>query len=184
MIREEFKQKLERRHTKLVLIWLAFFLFDFYYVGVAHYLAANDPVVIAPGFASKLRTALWLFAAANIWTLYGFWKKRIFTREAFLAPPGTAKILPALRDHASPVEQKAAAAVSSYFFAEVGTFAFAVSIALLGFVLAFLGRFMTDQYLLTLLSLAILAYEFPAKSFLRALVGEIEIRAELTGNES
>ncbi len=184
MIREQFKQKLERRHTRLVLIWLAFFLFDFYYVWAVHYLVTSDPVNVAPGFADTMRKALWFLAAVNLWALYGFWKKRIFTREAFLAPPGTAKILPALRDHASPVEEKAAAAVSLYFFAEVVTIAFAASIALLGFVLAFLGRFMTDQYLLTLLSLAILPYEFPSKYFLRGLVGEIEIRAELAGNES
>ncbi len=55
MIREEFKRKLERRRTKVVVIWLAFFLFDFYYVWAAHYLAAHHPVVIAPAFASKLR---------------------------------------------------------------------------------------------------------------------------------
>jgi hypothetical protein len=175
---------LERRHTRLVLQWCNFVLADFLYVWVAHYLAAHDLVVITPGFASNLRTALWLLPAGVLWTLYGFLKKRIFTRQAFLAPPARTKILRALRDHASPVEQKAAAAVSLYFLAKVATFAFAGAIAIFGFVLAFVGHYVTDEYLLTLLSLGILLYEFPSKSFLRGLVGEIEIRAELTGNES
>lgn len=180
MIREQFKRKLERRHTKLVLIWLAFVLANFHYVWFANHLAAHDPVVIAPGFASKLRTALWLFAAADIWALYGFWKKRIFTRQAFLAPAARVKIPAALRGHASPVEEKAAAAVSLYFLAETITFAFAAAIAIFGFALVFVGRYMTDQYLLTLLSLGILLYEFPSKSFLQQLVREVGNRGDQT----
>jgi drug/metabolite transporter (DMT)-like permease len=184
MIREEFKQKLERRHSKLVLIWLAFVVGDFNYVWVAHFLLDQIEGPLQPGFSDTVRTAIWILAAAVIWALYGFYKKRIFTRQAFFAPPPTVKVSAALRAHASPVEEKAAVAVSAYFVSKVVTFAFAGAIAIFGFVLAFVGHYVTDEYLLTLVSLGILAYEFPSKSFLRGLVGEIEIRAELAGHES
>ena len=102
MIREEFRRKLEGRHIRLVVAWLAFVVADFDYVWTAHYLLTRDPVNVAPDFANTMRKVLWFLAAAVLWTLYGFWKKRIFTRQAFLAPPATVKILRALRDHASP----------------------------------------------------------------------------------
>jgi len=179
MIREQFRQKLERRHRTLIWIWIAFVVADIYYVWIVHRILTDPPAAVSP-FTDKIRTALWLLAAANVWVIYGVFKKRIFARHVLLSPPAMPKLPAALRDYASPTEEKAAAAVTLYFTSEILTFALAASIGIFGFVLAFLGRYTTDQYLLTLLSLGILAYEFPSKPFLRGLIGEVEIREELT----
>jgi hypothetical protein len=49
---------------------------------------------------------------------------------------------------------------------KVVIYAIIEAIAVYGFVLAFLGRFVSDQYLFSALSLALLVIEFPsAKSF-------------------
>jgi len=64
--------------------------------------------------------------------------------------------------------------VSTYVTRKVVIFAIIEAIAVYGFVLAFLGRFVGDQYLLSGLSLVVLALEFPSEKSLEALVRAVE----------
>jgi hypothetical protein len=78
------------------------------------------------------------------------------------------------------VEERAAFVVSTYVTRKVVLFAIIEAIAVYGFVLAFLGRFVSDQYLLSALSLAALALEFPSERSLESLLQA----AERSGSEN
>jgi hypothetical protein len=82
----------------------------------------------------------------------------------------------ALRGYESPVEEKAATVVSYYFTLKLVSFAMAEAVALCGFVLAFIGHYFWDQYLLSFAALVLLLWQFPSKAFLDGLVTEIETR--------
>jgi len=178
MIREEFRKKLESRHTLLVVLWLRFICADFLYVWIADFILAHEPNAPRPAFSNMVRAGLWVLAVGDIWLLYGFWKKRFLTKEAVLTQPAKPQITASLRDHASPVEERAAAVISLYFTFKLSAFALAAAVAIYGFVLAFWGHYGTDQYVLSVVSLALLLYEFPSKAFLQELVREIEIRGD------
>ena len=178
MIRDEFRRKLEKRHTRLVLLWVNFISADFVYLWVANVQLSFTKGPFAPTFFPMARVVLWLLAGALIWTLHGFWRRRFLTRGTLLVLPAMPKLPRALRNHASAVEERCASVVSLYFIFKLCAIALASSVALSGFVLAFWGHYVTDQYILTFISLALLLYEFPSKVFLRELVREVEIREE------
>jgi hypothetical protein len=50
-----------------------------------------------------------------------------------------------------------------------------------GLVLAIVGRYLLDQYLLSALSLVLLALEYPTERFLEKLVREVEESPPQTG---
>jgi len=64
--------------------------------------------------------------------------------------------------------------VSTYVTRKIVLFAILEALAVYGLVLAIVGRFLSDQYLLSALSLVLLTLEFPAEKSLEALVREIE----------
>jgi hypothetical protein len=64
--------------------------------------------------------------------------------------------------------------VSTYITRKVVIFAIVEALAVYGFVLAFLGRFVSDQYLLSTLSLVLLVIEFPSETTLDALLRAAE----------
>ena len=55
-------------------------------------------------------------------------------------------------------------------------FAIIEAIAVYGLVLAIVGRYLSDQYLLSALSLILLTLEFPTQRFLESLLQQIEGR--------
>jgi hypothetical protein len=103
-----------------------------------------------------------------------WWKKHFLTRRAILDESKKSKILKALEEHKGPPEERAASVISSYVTRKIVAFAIIEAIAVYGFVLALIGRNFWDQYLLSALSLILLAVEFPAKSFLEKLVSDLE----------
>jgi len=178
MIRDEFMRKLAKRHTLLVFLWVNFILADFLYVWVADFQLSFTKNPLMPGFSPMVRAALWIVAGAEIWLLHGFWKKRFLTKEALLPLLAMPKLPRALRDHASPLEERCASVVSFYFIFKLAAFGLAASVALCGFALAFWGHYVVDQYVLSFVSLALLVHEFPSKAFLQELVREVEIRGD------
>ena len=78
------------------------------------------------------------------------------------------------------LEERAAYVVSTYVTRKVVIFAIIEAVAVYGFVLAFLGRFVFDQYLLSAVSLALLAIEFPSENSLGKLVQAVERSATQT----
>jgi hypothetical protein len=64
--------------------------------------------------------------------------------------------------------------VSTFVTRKVVLFAIIEAVAVYGLVLAIIGRFVADQYFLSLLSLALLAVEFPSKNSLETLLHDVE----------
>jgi len=64
--------------------------------------------------------------------------------------------------------------ISTYITRKVVIFAIIEAIAVYGFVLAFLGRYVGDQIALSLLSLVLLAVEFPGQKSLEGLIDAVE----------
>jgi hypothetical protein len=71
-------------------------------------------------------------------------------------------------------EQNAAYRVSTFITRKVVIFAIIEAVAVYGFVLAFLGRYVGDQIVLSLLSLLLLAVEFPRQKSLDNLIDAVE----------
>jgi hypothetical protein len=83
--------------------------------------------------------------------------------------------LRALEEFNGAVEERAAYVVSTYVTRRVVLFAIIEAIAVYGFVVAIIGRFESDLYLLSTLSLILLVIEFPSEKSLAALVRSIEL---------
>ncbi len=84
------------------------------------------------------------------------------------------KLFRALEEHKGALEERAAAVVSTYVTRKVVLFAIIEAIAVYGLVLALVGHYLPDQYLLSGLSLLLLAYEFPSEKSLKELVLRVE----------
>jgi len=85
-----------------------------------------------------------------------------------------SKLFRALEEFQGSVEENASYIVSTFVTRKVVLFAIIEAIAVYGFVLAFLGRFVLDQYLLSLLSLILLAVEFPSAKSMEDLIQTVE----------
>ncbi len=102
------------------------------------------------------------------------------TEAAILRDSKTTKLFRALEQFTGVLEERAAYVVSTYVTRKVVIFAIIEAVAVYGFVLAFLGRFVFDQYLLSAVSLALLAIEFPSENSLGKLVQAVERSATQT----
>lgn len=172
MIRPEFRKKLERQHTILLLVWAAFVNAVFLYVWMANFLPSRS----SPSSLSEtFRITLWLISLSMIGVLL-WWRKRFLTKEAIFTPPAKVPMAILLQGYESPVEERSTEVITFYFTMTVATFALAETAALLGFVLAFLGGYRLDQYVLSLLSAILLLLQFPSKSFLEELIKDVEAR--------
>jgi hypothetical protein len=79
-----------------------------------------------------------------------------------------------LEEFSGSVEERAAYVVSTYVTRKVVLFAIIEAIAVYGFVLAILGRFVSDLYVLSTLSVMLLVIEFPSEKSLTELLGAVE----------
>ena len=93
---------------------------------------------------------------------------------AILKSAKATKLFRALEDFKGNHEERAALAVSAYVTRKVVLFAIIEAIAVYGFVLAFLGRFVADQYWLSALSLGLLTIEFPSEKSLALILQAAE----------
>jgi len=120
-----------------------------------------------------LRIVLWALVVVDL-GYYAYWKKRYVTPEAMFAESQKTKLFRALEEHKGALEERAAAVVSTYVTRKVVLFAIIEAIAVYGLVLALVGHYLPDQYLLSGLSLLLLAYEFPSEKSLKELVLRVE----------
>ena len=171
MIRSEFRETLEKQQQVLVSLWGFFFCGIFIYLWIAEFLVAKLGSSTAP--SGILRMVLWILGFIDLGTLV-WWKKRFLTKEAILGGSKSYKLLQALQGHRSPLEERAAAVVSSYVTSKTVAFAIVEAIAVYGLVLDIVGRYSLDQYLLSLVSGALLLVEFPFKPRLQDLVRAVE----------
>jgi hypothetical protein len=169
MIRPEFKKILLDQRGAAVILWSCFVISIPIYLMISRSVLTNPNVGTNPLIAEPARILCWLLAVVDL-AYYGYWKKRYLTPDAILRESKTSKLFRALEEFSGALEERAAYVVSTYVTRKIVIYAIIEAIAVYGFVLAFLGRFVSDQYLLSALSLVLLAFEFPFEKSLAALV--------------
>jgi len=152
-----------------VILWSAFTIFIVIYIVIAENVLANPKYARGLWFADTARMILWALAIIDL-GYYVYWKKRYLTPAAIAAGASKTKILRALDSYDGLHEKQAALVVSTYVTRKVVLYAIIEALAVYGLVLAIVGRFFTDQYVLSALSLILLALEFPTE---RSLEGAL-----------
>jgi hypothetical protein len=173
MIRPEFRQQLMDQRGAAVILWSAFTMFIVIYIVIAQNVLANPKYSRGLWFADTARMILWALAVIDL-GYYAYWKKRYLTSAAIAAGSSKTKLLRALDSYDGLHEKEAALVVSTYVTRKVVLYAIIEALAVYGLVLAIVGRFFVDQYVLSALSLALLALEFPTARSLDSVLRTVE----------
>src|SRR5262245_4813295 len=173
MIRPEYRKILLDQRGAAVILWSFFFISVPIYLVIARHLLGNPNLGTNPTIAAPARMILWLLTLADI-GYYFYWRDRRLSPAAIRQDARQTKLFRALEEFQGAEEQNAAYVVATWVTRKVVIFAIIEAIAVYGFVLAFLGRFVADQIVLSVLSLVLLVIEFPSAKFLEKLLGEVE----------
>jgi len=173
MIRVEFKNSLLDQQGASVILWTFFFASIFIYIMIAQFVLGGRDFGVNPGLAQLARGILWLLVFIDVGYL-AWWKKSYLSQEKILGSSKPTKIFRALQGHNTPAEETAAAVVSTYVTRKIVAFAIIEAIAVYGLLIALVGRYLWDQYLLSGLSVALLIMEYPVKSHLEKLIHRLE----------
>ena len=173
MIRPEFRKLLMDQRGAAVILWSFFMISIPIYIWIAQNVLANPKYAQGLSFAKTARIALWFLVLIDL-GYFIFWKRRYLTPEALLDKSQKTKLFRALQEYKGSVEERAAAVVSTYVTRKVVIFAIIEAIAVYGLVLAIVGRYLLDQYLLSALSLVLLTLEFPTERSLESLLRGME----------
>jgi hypothetical protein len=176
MIRPEFKTILLDQRGAAVIIWCFFVISIAVYAFISRHLLANPDFGRGFSYAIAARAVLWLLAFIDI-GYYIYWKGRL-APEVILREARTSKRLRALEGYKGGEEERAAAVVSTYVTRKVVLFAIIEAIAVYGLILALVGRFLADQYLLSALTLILLIVEFPSQKSFSAVLQTLETPAQ------
>jgi hypothetical protein len=179
MIRPEFRKILMDQRGAAVILWSFFVISIPVYIVIARTILGNPNLGSNPAIAEPARILFWLLTLVDL-GYYAYWKKRRMSVQAMLQSARATKLFRALEEFQGPHEERAAFVVSTYVTRKVVVFAIIEAIAVYGFVLAFLGRYVLDQYLLSTVSLVLLTLEFPFEKSLDAWVRASE--QPLSGN--
>jgi len=145
-----------------VILWSFFMISIVIYIVIAQNVLANPKYAQGLSFAETARIVLWFLVLVDL-GYYFFWKKRYLAPQAILHNSQKTKIFRALQESKGSIEERAAAVVSTFVTRKVVIFAIIEAIAVYGLVLAIVGRYLLDQYLLSALSLVLLALEYPTE---------------------
>ena len=178
MIRPEFRQLLMDQRGAAIILWSCFMISIAIYLVIAKSVLGNPKYAAGFSFAETARIVLWVLVLVDL-GYFAWWKKRYLTAEAILNETKQAKLLRALEEHQGQLEQCAASAVSTYITRKVVLFAIVEALAVYGLVLALVGRYFLDLYLLSGLSLILLALEFPSQKSLEQIIQRIEAAGEV-----
>jgi len=173
MIRPVFRKILLDQRGAAVILWSFFVISIPIYNVIAHYLLANPNLGTNRAIAEPARMIFWLLTLIDL-GYYWHWRNRNLTTEAIKRDARKSKLFRALESFQGGTEENAAYIVSTLVTRKVVLYAIIEAIAVYGFVLAFLGRFVSDQILLSLLSLILLIIEFPSAKSIETLVQETE----------
>ncbi len=173
MIRPEFKKILLDQRGAAVILWSAFFICVPIYIVIARSLAADPRIGARPSFADPARMVLWALAVIDL-GYYIYWRKLNFSVAAVLRDARATKLLRALEGFKGVIEERAAYVVSTYITRKVVLFAIIEAVAVYGLVLALVGHFVADFYLLSGTALMLLAIEFPSAKSLDAMIRAVE----------
>ena len=173
MIRPEFRKILLDQRGAAVILWSCFVISIPIYLVISRSVLSNPNVGTNRAIADPARMIFWFLSVVDF-GYYAYWKKRNLNAQAILRESKTSKLFRALEEFSGVLEERAAYVVSTYITRKVVIFAIVEALAVYGFVLAFLGRFVSDQYLLSTLSLVLLVIEFPSETTLDALLRAAE----------
>jgi hypothetical protein len=173
MIRPDFRKVLLDQRGAAVILWSLFMISVAVYLVIARNVLGNPKYATGLAFAETARVMLWGLAVVDLGYLV-WWKKRHLTRAALLDRSNQAKVLTALEEHQGPVEERAAAVVSTYVTRKIVSFAIIDALAVYGLVLAIVGHYLADQYLLSALTLILLTLEFPTQKPITELLQKLE----------
>jgi hypothetical protein len=172
-MRPEFKKILLDQRGAAVILWSAFTVSIAIYLLIARSVLSNPNIGANPSIADPARIIFWLLTFVDL-VYYFYWRRANFSSAAILRDARKSKIFRALEEFRGGTEEHAAYVVSTFITRKVVLFAIIEAVAVYGLVLAIIGRFVADQYFLSLLSLALLALEFPSKSSLETLLHDVE----------
>jgi hypothetical protein len=176
MIRPEFKTILMDQRGAAVIIWSFFVMSIGLYVFISRHLLANPNFGRGFSYAAVARAVFWLLTLIDL-GYYIYWKRHLVP-EAVLRDAKTSKRLRALEGYKGADEERAAAVISTYVTRKVVLFAIIEAIAVYGLILALVGRFLLDQYLLSALALVLLIVEFPSGKSFSAVLQKLETPAQ------
>ncbi|HTN72299.1 MAG TPA: hypothetical protein VMO00_14560, partial [Methylomirabilota bacterium] len=148
MIRPEFRQLLMDQRGAAVILWSCFMISIVIYIVIAKNVLGNPKYASGLSFAGTARTVLWILVLLDL-GYFVWWKKRYLTPEAILDDAKQSKLLRALEEYKGAIEQRAASVVSTYVTRKVVLFAIVEAVAVYGLVLALVGHYFSDQYLLS-----------------------------------
>ena len=169
MIRPEFRKILMDQRGAAVILWSFFVISIPVYIVIARSILGNPNLGSNRDIAEPARIIFWLLTLVDL-GYYAYWKKHSMSLQAMLQSARATKLFRALEGFQGAHEERAAFAVSTYVTRKVVVFAIIEAVAVYGFALAFLGRYIFDQYLLSAVSLALLTTEFPFEKPFEALV--------------
>ena len=169
MIRPEFRKILLDQRGAAIILWSFFAISIPIYLVIARQFLGNPKIGSNQAIAEPSRLVLWILTLVDL-GYYAYWRRKNLTAQGIRRDARQTKLFRALEDFKGADEQNAAYLVSTYVTRKVVIFAIIEAIAVYGFVLAFLGRYVTDQIALSLLSLILLAVEFPTQKSLDALI--------------
>lgn len=173
MMRPEFRKILLDQRGAAVILWSLFMAGVAIYLVVARYILGNPKYAAGLSFGESVRIVLWILAVVDLGYIV-WWKRSYLTGDALLARDKQAKLLKALEDCKGPVEKRAASVISTYVTRKVVLFALIEALAVYGLILAIVGRYLGDQYLLSAVTLILLIFEFPSQKFLADLLQRVE----------
>lgn len=173
MIRPEFRTILLDQRGAAVILWSFFAISIPIYLVIARQILGNPNVGTNPAIAEPSRIIFWILTVVDL-GYYAYWRKKNLTAQAIRRDARQTKLFRAVAEFNGVDEQNAAYIVSTYITRKVVIFAIIEAIAVYGFVLAFLGRFVADQIALSILSLLLLAMEFPRQKSLDGLIDAAE----------
>jgi len=173
MIRPEFRKILLDQRGAAIILWSFFAISIPIYLVIARQLLGNPSLGTNPAIAEPSRIIFWLLTVVDL-GYYAYWRKKNLTPQAIRRDARQTKLFRAVAEFNGVDEQNAAYIVSTYITRKVVIFAIIEAIAVYGFVLAFVGRFVGDQIILSLLSLILLAVEFPTQKSLDGLIEAVE----------
>ena len=173
MIRPEFRKILMDQRGAAVILWSFFVISIPIYFVIARYVLENPAVGTNRAIADPARIIFWLLSVVDL-GYYAYWRRRNLAASAIRRDARETKLFRALEEFQGVDEQNAAYLVSTFVTRKVVIFAIIEAIAVYGFVLAFLGRFVADQAALSALSLILLAIEFPSEKSLESLMKIVE----------
>jgi hypothetical protein len=172
MIRPEFKTILLDQRGAAVIIWSFFAIFIGIYLFISRQLLGNPEFGRGFAYAVTGRAVFWILALIDF-GYYVYWK-RYLAPEAVLRDAKKSKRLRALEEYKGVEEERAGAVVSTYITRKVVLFAIIEAIAVYGLILALVGRFLMDQYILSVLAVVLLIVEFPSEKSFSAVLQKLE----------